>query len=598
METQAQEAAIQNAALALQLERAAEGREQALAEARQCETRMRQAQELAARENERLQHNLSNASAQLTVLMDTIETLEGAKTSEQLVANLTTKLTLAAGVELQLQLCNSQLHHELQDRLWQCGQLEAQVAKLQEQPSKLTHKLAAAQQQQQLDARELHPLKAELVEREQLLAQAHAVQQQQQQHTQQLEDEAGCLKRALEEQRARHAAHVKELCAEPEADSEGRLRERDLSAHWLEQVGAVERELVEFAVEKLLVRQRGGRQQQQQQQQQEQQQQQGADAAGGTRADTGLGVCVAEAGVASEVRERMAAAIADMSAQVQELVRSKLAMQWEQSVKERKIAGLEAALDASLSLQSLAQSRCLALQQRVRLQACAEDGHAWSRVEALEHRARVLSQHLEATNERSIKLGAALAQAQHDRDAASAALAALQRRQLQVSADHEAALLEHTRTLQEQALSRAAQLEQSLRDFISKEVLQLLSTQEQGEQAQLVALSEELCRQQTKQAVLHETLATMQQRQDVQRRQLTASKEALARAEARLAETTEALLPLRSSLSLPDSVASVEELVQARECSLAASALLAADLQVERANLVRAREETLLQVLP
>jgi hypothetical protein len=364
-------------------------------------------------------------------------------------------------------------------------------------------------------------------------------------------------------------------------------------------VAAVERELIEFAIEKLLVHQRGGRQQQQQQQQEhQQQQQQGADAAGGTRADAGLGVCVAEAGVAAEVRERMAAAIADMSAQVQEVVRSKLVHQWEQSVKERKIAGLEAALDASLSLQSLAQSRCLALQQRARLQACAEDGHAWSRVEALEHRARVLSQHLEATNERAIKLGAALAQAQHDRDAASAALAALQRRQLQVSADHEAALLEHTRKLQEQALSRAAQLEQTLRDFISKEVLQLLSTQEQGEQAQLVALSEELCRQQTKQAVLHETLATMQQRQDVQRRQLTASKEALARAEARLAETTEALLPLRSSLSLPDSVASVEELVQARECSLAASALLAADLQVERANLVRAREETLLQVLP
>jgi len=145
LEAQAQEGKARMHSLGAQLQTARDDKEQALGEARQSDTRARQAQDLAARENERLQHNLSNASAQLTVLMDTIETLQGATTAQQRVATLTTKLSAAQAVELQLQLCNSQLHHELEDRVWQCGQLQTSVATLKHHLSTGTQKLAAAQ---------------------------------------------------------------------------------------------------------------------------------------------------------------------------------------------------------------------------------------------------------------------------------------------------------------------------------------------------------------------------------------------------------------------------------------------------------------------
>lgn len=58
---------------------------------------------------------------------------------------------------------------------------------------------------------------------------------------------------------------------------------------------------------------------------------------------------------------------------------------------ENFILALESALDQCLSAQTIAENRCLAQQQRARAQAAAEDGHAWSRVEGLEHRVIVLS---------------------------------------------------------------------------------------------------------------------------------------------------------------------------------------------------------------
>jgi hypothetical protein len=352
------------------------------------------------------------------VLIKTMPTLQGANTKEQRLASLTTKLTLAQGVEVQQQLCNSQLHHELQDRLWQCGQLETQVSTLQQHLSASAGKLAAAQSQHQLAQRELHALKAEVVEREQQLAQAHAVQQQQQQHTADLEEEMTCYTRSLQEQRARHAEQIKELCAQAQEEEE-RQRSRAMSTQWHELVIAAQREIVEFAVEKLVFR--------------PSQQQLARSGAAGEEGKMEE--------VSQEMRQRLGAAVADMSVQVEHLVRSKLVMEWQLRVKDRKTAALQSALDQSLSAQALAENRCLAQQQRARAQAAAEDAHAWSRVEALEHRVCVLSEQLESTNTRAIQLSASLKQAQEDRDAAAAAAETLQRRHSTLLADHQVSSL-------------------------------------------------------------------------------------------------------------------------------------------------------------
>lgn len=170
-ESHAHDAASRIDALSKRVHELTAEKEQAQNEARQSETRARQAQELAARENERLQHNLGNASAQLTVLMDTIQALQGADGERMRVANLTTKLSMAQAVELQLQLCNAQLHHELQDRLWQTSNLESQLSSLQAQLSQATRKASEAQAVQEMQAREVHALKAEVAEREELLSQ-------------------------------------------------------------------------------------------------------------------------------------------------------------------------------------------------------------------------------------------------------------------------------------------------------------------------------------------------------------------------------------------------------------------------------------------
>lgn len=60
---------------------------------------------------------------------------------------------------------NGQLHHELQDAVWQMGQQQQQVTTLQADLAAATHKLAAAQEQLQVEAREVHALKAEVAQR-------------------------------------------------------------------------------------------------------------------------------------------------------------------------------------------------------------------------------------------------------------------------------------------------------------------------------------------------------------------------------------------------------------------------------------------------
>ena len=571
-ELQLAEATAAAEELGKQLSTAQEEKESAVAQGRQAEQRARQSQDLAARENERLQHNLANAGAQLAVLMDTIETLQGSTPAEQRVAQLTSKLSAAQAAELQLQLCNAQLHHELEDRLWHIGHLQTQVQTLQEQESAARTKLSAAQQALDVEAREVHALKGEVAEAQQQLAHSKTVQQQQQRRMEEVDDEVASLKRCLEEQRHRHAAQMQAAAVNAEEEQE-RQRSRALVSLAHEQALATQRELVEYAVQKALIshppvlpRLSGA----------------GAAAATDDAPAPGAAEGMLVERWRGEVRERMTAAITEMSVQVTQMVRSKVVMEWQMGLRDRKVAALGAALDAALAAQSLAESRSLALQQRARNQHSAEDSHAWSRVEALEHRVKVLSRQVQDTNARALQLAAALAQAQHDKESSSAALQALQRKELSVAADHADALALHTEHTLAASEAKAQELDAALKDFVRTEVLALLATEDEEARDAALALSEQLCVQQAKERVLLDRVAAMQQRGDVLRRQLAACRESLARSEQAPAGGGDKAEAARA-----------EDLTLQRDAARADVSSLTADLEVLAISLrVRARAES------
>ena len=68
-------------------------------------------------------------------------------------------LFLVQAIELQLQLSNSQLHHALEDRTWQCSQLELQLNTLREQIAEQSERVQAAKAIEDVQTRELHAIK-------------------------------------------------------------------------------------------------------------------------------------------------------------------------------------------------------------------------------------------------------------------------------------------------------------------------------------------------------------------------------------------------------------------------------------------------------
>jgi hypothetical protein len=117
-------------------------------------------------------------------------------------------------VELQLQLTNAQLHHALEDRLWQCGQLESLVSSQRDRLSGLTERLDAAKATDDLQARELHAVKSTLQAREAELVQLQRSLDRQVRHGSDMETELAACKRALEDERARHAKELIESAEE------------------------------------------------------------------------------------------------------------------------------------------------------------------------------------------------------------------------------------------------------------------------------------------------------------------------------------------------------------------------------------------------
>ena len=392
-----------------------------------------------------------------------------------------------------------------------------------------------------------------------------------QEHLLDLQDQVCSYKRCLEDQRLRHSQQIKELCAQGKEEEE-RQRSRALATQWHQEVSAAQRELVEFAVEKLVFK-----------------------PSATPHAPRSSASAVHIQHEQQLARERLGEAIAEMGAQVEHLVRSKLVMEWQLAVKDRKLEALSGALDASLSAQTLAQHRCNSLLQRAQTHRVGEDGHAWSRVEALQHRLALVSQQLEDTNLRAIKLSTALSQAQEDRDTAATSLQALQRRHASLSSDHAAAMAEQTQKMQEEVATKAQQMDGTLREFVRGEVLPLMTRQQESEHMEVLALSEELCLRKASEVLLLDRLSSMQQRQDVLRRQQAAAKEAHARAEEHVVEVSTQLARQRSWCSLPDTEESMEQVVQDRDKARAEVTRLTADLQVEQANLARAREQTLAQ---
>ena len=390
-------------------------------------------------------------------------------------------------------------------------------------------------------------------------------------HLLDLQDQVSSYKRCVEDQRVRHAQQIKELCAQGKEEEE-RQRSRALATQWHQEVSAAQRELVEFAVEKLVFK-----------------------PSAPPHAPRSGASAVHIQHEQQLARERLGEAIAEMGAQVEHLVRSKLVMEWQLAVKDRKLEALSGALDASLSAQTLAQHRCNSLLQRAQTHRVGEDGHAWSRVEALQHRLALVSQQLEDTNLRAIKLSTALSQAQEDRDMAAASLQALQRRHASLSSDHAAAMAQQMQKVQEEVATKAQQLDGTLREFVRGEVLPLMTRQQQSEQMEVLALSEELCVRKASEVLLLDRLSCMQQRQDVLRRQHAAAKEAHVRAEERVVEVSTQLARQLSWCPLPDTEESMEQVLQDRDKARAEVARLTADLQVEHANLARAREQTLAQ---
>eukprot|EP00960_Hanusia_phi_P035388 751672-Hanusia_phi.AAC.5 len=187
---------------------------------READSKVKQAREYAQRENERLQLNLTNASAQLTVLMETIEALQGASPLDRQIALLTTGIASCKANELQLQISNSELHHLLEDRLWRITQLEAENSRLQEKSSYLTERLQASKDSEELQSREIGALRAELSSKDNELAAANQMLDRQAMYHKELESEIQAYKLSLDEETKRHEVEMQRRIDEVYQDSQ------------------------------------------------------------------------------------------------------------------------------------------------------------------------------------------------------------------------------------------------------------------------------------------------------------------------------------------------------------------------------------------
>ena len=123
-------------------------------------------------------------------------------------------LFLVQAIELQLQLSNSQLHHALEDRTWQCSQLELQLNTLREQIAEQSVRVQAAKAIEDVQTRELHAIKGTLRAKDLELCQLQRTLDRQAQHLVEIEAEVESYKKSVEVERERHQREMAEICDE------------------------------------------------------------------------------------------------------------------------------------------------------------------------------------------------------------------------------------------------------------------------------------------------------------------------------------------------------------------------------------------------
>jgi hypothetical protein len=338
-------------------------------EARDADARAKQAQDMAQRENERLQLNLTSASGQLSVLMETIETLQTGGGAEQAAANLSARMSACMSEISQLQLSNSQLHHWLEDRTWQCGQLDAQITSLRDKTSALTERLSASKSQNEVLSREVHALKATLSAKDQELQKALRTQDRSTKHTADMETELAAYRKALDDERTRHANELKEHDATAACEVEKMRHLFSTNVHVHVDSVPAQRHTLEEAVTRAVA-----------------------------SFPVGEGVC--------DVESRLREIMAECASQVDACTRAKSVIEWELKQKSHRVRVLASALDVSISAQRLAEQQLAAFRQRLDVDSVRVQSTGWARAAANEHKIGLLSDQLESTIKRSIDVDA------------------------------------------------------------------------------------------------------------------------------------------------------------------------------------------------
>jgi hypothetical protein len=339
-------------------------------EARDADARAKQAQDMAQRENERLQLNLTSASGQLSVLMETLETLQKGGGAEQAAAQLSARMSACMSEISQLQLNNSQLHHWLEDRIWQCGQLEAQMATLRDKSSVLGEKLGACKAQNDVLTREVHALKAALSAKDQELHKALRTQDRSAKHAADMDTELAAYRKALDDERARHLSEIKQHEAEAACDVE-KIRHMFAVGARTDAEGnaAAQSQALQEAIARVMQ-------------------------------------TFASAENGGDIESRLREIMAECAAQVEVFARSKTVLEWELKQKTHRIRILTGALDASISSQRLAEQQLVACKQRLDMDTIRAHSTGWARAAANEQKIEVLSEQLESAVKRSIDIEA------------------------------------------------------------------------------------------------------------------------------------------------------------------------------------------------
>jgi hypothetical protein len=279
-----------------------------------------------------------------------------------------------------------------------------------------------------------------------------------------------------------------------------------------------------------------------------------------------------------------------MTTQVEGIIRTSKALEWQLEIKERRARALATALDMSLLAQRLAEERWQSIQQRRGAESTREQGQAWTRVALLEQRVALLTTQIDAANRRTIELGAVASRAQQERDTVLQAFEGLQRRQDLSGADHAAELTSLEERCEERFTQRSRELNGELREFVREEALRVLNKSDPDDQ--IIILTMDLCAHKAEQKALLDRMGIMQDNIDCLRRQTAAQRETLLRDEQRLAALQKQLADTRrGNVSHEGGPVSLLQIQEPREDAESILFAIRSDLQYERAQGERLRDE-------